>query len=415
MFAVVDANNFYVSCERVFNPKLEKRPVVVLSNNDGCIVARSNEVKKLGVPMGAPIFQWRKLLEANNTVILSCNFALYGDMSNRMMKVLSGFSDKFEIYSIDEAFLDVSEIKRDYLEYGNEIKKMIKKWTGLPVSVGIGATKTLAKAANEIAKHDEKYRGVFSLTTLQSNLESSMKLIPISDVWGVGRSYTKSLLSMGVKTAFDLTQFDELCLRKKFGISLVRTTRELKGQKCVDLDHHSDRKTIITSRSFSNAVSDILILKQAVASFVSNACETLREEKLLAGYISVYVSSGYFESNGYFNSFGTRIAISTDNTAELIKYAFRILEKIYKKEYKYKKAGIMLTDLSSNKIRQQDLWGEIDNQQSSLSKAVDKINLEWGSGTIDSAAMGIKQAWQGKSQNRSPRYTTKWEELVMVR
>ncbi len=422
VYAVIDANNFYASCERIFNPTLEGKPLVILSSNDGCIIARSNEAKKLGIAMGEPVFKWREVIWKNKVEMLSCNFTLYGDMSARLMSILSHFSPDVEIYSVDEAFLDLTGIRQtDLTDYCKHMRQTIKQWTGLPVSIGIATTKTLTKVANHIAKRDERYDGVLDLTDTSLDLDSFLGLTPVGDVWGIGRAHTKKLLAHGVTTALDFVKLDQRWVKKTMGVFGVRTWLELQGQSCIPLDQVEEpNKSIISSRSFGHPISRLEDVEEAVAAFVSRAGEKLREQYLLASYINVYITTGYHPKDDqalYSGSLGKNLPVATDYTPDLITVALDIIKGLYKEGYNYKKAGILLANLTSRDSEQLDFFGEADKRKGRerMMKAVDEINAEWGSETIHMDSVGVARNWKPNSQMRTPRYTTKWEELVGVK
>ncbi|MBI9017329.1 MAG: Y-family DNA polymerase [Phycisphaerae bacterium] len=416
IFALVDCNNFYVSCERVFNPALENRPVAVLSNNDGCIVARSNEVKALGIKMGVPYFKEKPFLKKHGTAIFSSNYALYGDMSQRVMKTLAGFCDDMEIYSIDEAFLDLSNLANiDLCDYGQQIRRTVRQWTGIPVSVGIGPTKTLAKLANHLAKHGN---GVVDLINCD-NIDSILSGTPLTDIWGVSRGYSNRLATGGIGNALQLRDTDDHWLRKALGVVGVRIAHELRGQVCYDLEHSPPQnKTICSSRSFGRPIESFDELSQAVAQYVSRATQKLRKQKLVAGRLTVFVMTSAFDKKQrYYDSQSVELPVTSSDTGELIHYALGCLTKIYRKGYKFKKAGVLLEQLIDKDRVQLNLFDDVDRGRSGkLMNVIDKIN-SMQSNAISYGAAGIeqKQKWKTKFQMRSGRYTTRWDELAVVK
>jgi len=373
MFVLVDCNNFYVSCERVFNPKLKNRPVIVLSNNDGCIVSRSDEFKKLGVSVGAPFFKVKEQILKLNTAVFSSNYTLYRNMSDRVMQSLSFFCDDLEIYSIDEAFLKIPDLSPEELtQFGQEIKETVEKWTGIPVSVGIAKTKTLAKAANEIAKINFRkgagdLKGVLYLDLNDS--DKYLEKLEISEVWGVGRKYTKKLQAEGIYFAKDFKDKSLDWIEKKMTIVGRKTAQELNGIVCFDLENNPEpKKGILSSRSFGKKVTDIKDLSQAVAYHAGIVGEKLRKQKSVAGRISVFVISNRFLDNFYYNSQAINLPISSNDTVELTKKALEGLENIFKKGISYKKVGTMATELTSEDEIQLSLYEDCDDRREAVNK-----------------------------------------------
>jgi DNA polymerase V len=425
MFALVDCNNFYVSCERVFNPKIRDKPVVVLSNNDGCVVSRSNEIKKLGIPIGMPFFKYKTILEEIGAEVFSSNYRLYGDLSHRVMEVLREYAN-IEIYSIDEAFLDLSHIQPDRLEkIALEIKAKVEKHTGIPVSVGIAKTKTLAKAASEITKIDSrgenKLGGVMYLEG-RNDIDQLLNNLDISDVWGIGRSYSKLLKSHAISNAKHLKYMDEDWVKQKMGTPGVFVKKELQGIKIFDLNfNHEARKGIISSRSFGQPVTDINNLRQAIANFVSRGAEKLRSQSLVPKFMYIYVTTGRFDKiNAYRGGLSQKLPISTNFTPELLKQAFILLDKVFKKGYKYKKAGVAFYGLGPKSSAQLQLFESnqpISLKAETIMKTVDKINLQYGQKTIQLASQGLDQnaIWTAKNTLRSRCFTTSWDELLEIK
>jgi DNA polymerase V len=416
--ALVDGNNFYVSCERVFNPALEGRPVVVLSNNDGCAVARSNEVKALGVKMGTPWFQLRELAKRHGIVALSSNYALYADMSNRMMSVLARFSPDQEIYSIDECFLGLDGFGRyDLIEYGQRICATVRTWVGIPVCVGIGGTKTLAKLANHCAKKALAGRdGVCDLARLgEPERARVFSAIPVGEVWGVGRKLSQRLHARGIVSVEDLRCADAATIRREFSVVLERTVRELNGLACLGLEEVTPNKQqIISSRSFGAYVYDLSSLKEAVALYMARAAEKLRRQGSLAGMVQVYLRTNPFKESAPQYQRGLTIPLTeaTDDTRRLIKAAQWGLGKIYRPGYAYQKAGVALLDISRAAQVQGSLFQAPANP--ALMRVMDRINAIWGSGTLHSAAEGVHQPWRMKRERMSRRCTTHWSELIEI-
>jgi DNA polymerase V len=419
IYALVDGNNFYVSCERVFNPGLEGKPVVVLSNNDGCAVARSNEVKALGVKMGRPWFQMRDLSKRHGIVALSSNYALYADMSNRMMAVLAQFSPDQEIYSIDECFLGLDGFSHlDLVEYGQTIRQRVKQWVGIPVCVGIAKTKTLTKLANHCAKKFLAGQdGVCDFTRLSA--EDQFRLfsgIHVGEVWGVGPRLIQQLAEMGITTVEALRMANSETLRSRFSVVLERTIRELNGISCLSLEEAAPNKQqIISSRSFGTYVYDLVPLREAVASYIAIAAEKLRAQHSLANMVQVYIRTNPHKEEHPQYQRGLTIPLpeSTDDTLRLTRAALWGLKRIYRHGFAYQKAGIALLDLSDAANRQLGLFsGTRDNTH--LMQVMDRINATWGRGTLRSAAEGTDRHWKMKRERMSPEYTTHWNQLPVA-
>ena len=415
-FALVDGNNFYVSCERVFNPKLEGRPVVVLSNNDGCAVARSAEVKALGVKMGTPWFQMKELAKKHGILALSSNYELYADLSNRMMGVLATFSPDQEIYSIDECFLGLSGFENyDLIEYGMEIRQTVKQWVGLPVCVGFAQTKTLAKLANHCAKKNlAGVEGVCDFNRLsRCELSSLFTSLPVREIWGVGPRLSKQLTERGIATVEALRTADAKTLRREFSVVLERTMAELNGVSCLAMeDAAPNKQQIMSSRSFGHYVYDLEPLGEAVASYIAIATEKLRSQGSLAGMVQVYIRTNPHKANAPQYQQGLTIPLPepTDDTLRLTTVAKWGLKKIYRPGFAYQKAGIALMNLRDAGTVQPDLFSKAkDNAR--LMQVMDHINAIWGRGTLHSGAEGVQKEWKMKREQKSPGYTTRWDQL----
>lgn len=422
VYFLIDCNNFYVSCERLFRPELWKRPVIVLSNNDGCFISRSDEVKKLGIPMGAPYFKWKDEVEKLNAVIFSANFSLYGDISNRVMQVLETFSNRMEIYSIDEAFLVFDyEPGFDYATLGREIRDTVKKWVGIPVSIGIGPTKTLAKLGNKLArKHADATGGAYSFIDMDSRkIDEVLETQSVDIIWGIGRQSTKKLEERGVTNVRKLRDAPDYWLRKLMGVVGVRVAWELRGIPCIALeDVRPIKKGIISSRSFGRPVTTFRELRESIATYTSRAAEKLREDKCLAGHIQVYITTNRFDpETHYSNSYGIPLPQPTSYTPELSRYAIHALRKIYRPRQEYKKALVMLTGIVPTTNLQMNLFlePEKEKKQTRVMQAFDAINKRFGRHVIRYAAEGTTQLWGMKSEQRSPSYTTDWKSLPVVR
>ena len=419
MFALVDCNNFYVSCEQVFNPRLTGKPVIVLSNNDGCVIARSNEAKAIGIRMGIPVFKIRDIIKTYKVHVYSSNYTLYGDMSQRVMDILSEFTPDFEIYSIDEAFLSLSGFKRCNLtDYGYSIRSKIKKWTGIPVSVGIAETKTLAKIANRIARKSEKTGGVLDLTRSPYQ-DRALEITAVEDVWGVGRSYSRFLKSKGINNALQLRNAPVSLIKKEMGISGFRILQELKGVSCYSLEQcPPPKKEITVSRAFKRPVEDIADISEAFAAYTSKGAEKLRKAHLEAGVIVVFLMTNPYSSKSrYFNMKTIQLPLPTSDTSKLIKHACIGLKEIYKKDYTYKKAGIILRDLASDSRGQMSLFYYKNREKSKEAMQIfDSINKRFGSDSVRYAATGStkNQKWKTVFQKLSPSYTTNWKQLPRV-
>lgn len=417
--ALVDVNNFYVSCERVFNPRLAGRPVVVLSNNDGCVVARSNEAKALAVRMGQPWFQVRDLARQHGIVAQSSNYALYADMSNRVMSILAGFGRDQEIYSIDECFLDLSGMRSTELEcHARHIRQTIRQWTGLPTCVGIGPTKTLAKLANHIAKKNPEWRGVCSLDAMAAaEREERCGRLAVGAVWGIGPRMAARLGALGIATVRGLQQADPALLRERFSVTLEKTVRELNGIHCLELEDTSEpRRQIVSSRSFGYYVSDLGQLREAVTQYTARAAEKLRRQGSVAGLLSVSIRSSPHNPQETYHAPSLTVALPqpTDDTLRLVKTALYGLECIYRPGVSYQKAGIALADIAPKTLQQGDLFSSDTSRRESLMSAIDKINARMGNATLRSAGEGIEKLWKMRSGNKSPAYTTRWSEIIGV-
>jgi len=427
VFALVDCNNFYASCEKLFDPKLKGKPVVVLSNNDGCVVARSAEVKALGIPMGVPWFQIREQARRHGIVAFSSNYALYADMSNRVVEVLSGFTSNIEVYSIDESFLEVSGFGNwpgGLTGYGGEIRQRIADWLGLAVCVGIAPTKTLAKLANHCAKKGlAGTAGVCDFTTMApETLTCLLGRIEVGEVWGVGRKIGARLDAMGIKTVRELRDMDAETIRARFSVVLERTVRELRGVSCLALEELvPDRQQIISSRSFGTLVYDLADLEEAVASYIAKAAVKLRAQDSLAGGVQVYIRTNIFkpEVPQYQRGVTMPLPEASADTRVLTAWALKVLRRIYRPGFGYHKAGVMLLNLVPRSSRQFALFdaqgGAMDGRSERLMGVLDSINGRYGRGALRLAAEGVDRSWQMRRGNLSPGYTTSWAGLPRVR
>lgn len=423
--ALIDGNNFYVSCERVFQPELEGKPVVVLSNNDGCVVARSQEVRALGVPMGAPWFKLRDLAKQHGIIAKSSNYTLYADMSQRMHSVIGQFAPEQEIYSIDETFLDLTGFKRDLVEYGLQIRQRVRQWTGIPVCVGIGSSKTLAKLANHSAKKvlvPDMANGVVNFNLMSSlDLNQLFRSIDVGEVWGVGRRNKERLYDLGIQTVKDLRDSSVSRIKQEFNVVLARTVAELNGESCLALEEVAPPKQqIVSSRSFGQPVYLLKDLNEAVVSYASRASEKLRKQAHVAGAIQVFLQTNPFKPNEpqYNNGVTVKLVKPTDNAFRLSEAALYGLKRIYKPGYAYKKAGVMLMSLCPAEQVPVDLFSGFDEPDTQRAKnlmaTLDEINAKMGRGTVRSAGEGIQKTWAMRSSNKSKAFTTDWKQLAIV-
>ena len=400
--ALVDCNSFYVSCERLFNPKIRKKPVVVLSSNDGCIISRSNEAKALGIKMGEPYFKAKDIINKNKVEVFSSNYSLYGDLSRRVMRTLKRFNSDIEIYSIDEAFLDLSNFPDTEVEnIGKEIRETVLQWTGIPTSIGIAKTKTLSKIANHIAK--KKQSGVTSLIGIE-NLDPVLEKVEINDVWGVGKQLTKFYQKHGIYNAKQLKNKSNNWIKKSSNVLSSRTAMELKGISCINLEKtDTKRKSCIVSRSFGKRVKRFQELKEAVANYCLNASEKIRSESLIAKAITVFVRTSPFQKNfGYYSNAKTiDFPIATNDSIEIVKTAVTILENIFKNGYQYQKAGVMLTGLSDANDKTNLFSSEKDEKIRRLMKSIDNTNHRYGRSALSLASAGVQKKWSMRKQYSS--------------
>lgn len=418
LYALLDCNNFYASCERVFQPNLEDKPIIVLSNNDGCVVARSEEAKKLGIEMAIPFFKVKNLCRKHQVQIFSSNYQYYGDMSRRVMNILSEFTPETEIYSIDEAFLCFpNRSGEDINSYCLYLKELIKKWTGIPVSIGVGKTKTLAKLANHIAKKHTQ-SGIFQMPE-NDKLADLLSKIPISNIWGIGQKWSIKMNQSGIYSGLDLQQTDSFWLRKNFTVVGQRIQQELSGISCLELEDIKPKKNILSSRSFGRPVYSLRELKEAITSYASRACFKLRQDQQITGFIYVFVKTNKFKNNHkqYYNSASYSFNSPTNDSFVIIAKAIEAITKIFKEGVEYKKAGIILSNLSSENNYQNSLFSESKRSKTEtrkLMQTIDYLNHKFGNDTAFSAAQGIKQNWRMNCENRSNRYTTNWHEILKI-
>ncbi len=416
--ALVDCNNFYVSCERLFRPDLEGRPVVVLSNNDGCVVSRSNESKALGVKMGVPWFQVKALAEQHNILALSSNYALYADLSNRVMRLLSEFSPRHEVYSIDECFVDLTGMAK-LRELSYAMRAKIRQWTGIPVCVGIGSTKTLAKLANYVAKRHPRSQGVFNYNALTEAQKSNVLAnIPVDEVWGVGRRLTPQLAEYGIHTVLQLREAHTPTLRAQFGVVVEKIQRELQEIACVELEEITPaRQQIIASRSFGQAVSACEDLKAAVSLFVENACAKLRGQGGHASVLQVFLMTNRFrpELPQYNPSMSISLTHPSNDSRVINRWAGLMVEQMWKPEFQYKKAGVMLSEIAPLNVQQEDLFAASEQEGGAeLMQALDKLNARYGRGTVKISTQEGGADWGMRQERMSPAYTTDWDGVPVV-
>lgn len=421
--ALVDCNNFYVSCERVFHAALQKKPVVVLSNNDGCIVARSNEAKKLGIKMGQPLFQCQAIIKKHNVQVFSSNYSLYADMSARVMKVLSQFSSQLETYSIDEAFLDLTDCSHENLtELGHEIRASVLQRTGIPVSVGIAPTKSLAKIATETAKKQTSSDGVVNLCSLnEQDIDAYLAAIAVEDVWGIGRKYALFLTNYGITTARDLKYADAKWVRRHLTIVGERIVFELRGTACLPIESEpKSKKGIMCSKTFGREITGFQELQEAIATYTARAAEKLRSQETQATALSVFVQTNRFNTviPYYTNSYDITLPYPTSFTPDLIHHALTGLKAIYREGYRYKKAGVYLTRIVPEEHVQPDLFGEfslLDHyRQARFMFILDALNTIYGRDTLFFAIQGVSRPWKMRQSNLSGRFTTRWSEILSL-
>ena len=416
--ALVDCNSFYVSCERLFNPSIINKPVVVLSSNDGCVISRSTEAKALGIKMGEPYVKVKKIVKENDVKTFSTNFSLYGDISRRVMKTLKQFSPQMEIYSIDEAFLDLSSIKDEYLlEHGYEIRKTILKWTGIPTSIGIAKTKTLSKAANYIAKKEKS--GVISLIN-SKQIDSLLAEVKINNVWGVGRQLTKLYIKNGINTAYDLKTAHNGWIKKNTNVFGSRTAIELKGIPCISLEPHEEkRKSCCVSRSFGKKVTKLEELSEAITTHCLNAAEKIRLDNQTVKRITVFIRTSPFQANKnyYANSQNIDLPIKTNDSIALIQQALIALKIIYKEGYRYQKTGIIFSGLNDVDVYNKNLFSTINNEEKRirLMRAIDRTNIKYGRHALSIAQAGLKRKWNTKKNFSSKIDTACFNFLPTVR
>ncbi|HAY3503879.1 TPA: Y-family DNA polymerase [Elizabethkingia anophelis] len=417
MYALVDCNNFYASCERSFDPLLNGKPVVVLSNNDGCAIARSNEAKALGIPMGAAAFEYEKLFQENDVKVFSTNFALYGDMSKRVMKILSEYTPDVEVYSIDEIFLKFKGYENyDLHKYGLKMKSDVFRNTRIPVSIGYAPTKALAKVANRIAKKfPDITEGVYIIDSEEKRIKA-LKWLKIEDVWGIGRQFSKKLTQQGVLNAYQFTQLPDYYVKKEMSIVGLRLKKELLGEEYIELEEKKRKKAIATTRSFDKNYREYDIIKERVSTFASRCAEKLRKEGSYCSEVIVFIHTNFFRKDQpqYSKSIKIKIPQPTNSSITISKYAIKALNQIFIEGFAYKKAGVIVSKISPEPFRQFNLFENEDPRHGELMKALDKINKALPNPIVKLASQDFGRREKMKQERLSPRYTTKWEELIEV-
>ncbi|MDJ0626300.1 MAG: Y-family DNA polymerase [Candidatus Caenarcaniphilales bacterium] len=416
-FAIVDCNSFYVSCERVFNPSLKNVPVVILSNNDGCIVSRSQEVKEIGIPAGMPLFKCERDIKASNTKVFSSNYTLYADMSKRVMDTIAHLVPEIEVYSIDEAFFQVMGDHQEIKEKIKQVRETILQWTGIPTSIGVGKTKTLAKVANHIAKKEKGTNGTYCLFD-NKQAELVLRDLPVQEVWGVGRRIAEKLIRRRITTALGLAKSNDRWIKEQFTVVGLKIVNELRGIPCYDLEQvPQPRKNIVSSRSFGYPVIEQKDLEEAIATYTARAAEKMRKQESVTQYIYIYITTNRFQPNSkqYYNSISVKLPSQTDYSPTLIHYALKGLRTIYKPGFQYKKAGVMLSFLVPKPEMQINLFDSYDTEkQTNVMKVFDRLNNRYGHNIMKVASEGLKKGWIMKSDYKSNKYTTDWNEIPVV-
>ena len=418
MYALVDCSNFYASCQRVFEPHLIGKPVVILSNNDGCVIARSNEAKALGIPMGAPAFEYKKLFEQHNVFVYSSNYALYGDMSSRVMNILSTYTPEIEIYSIDEAFLKFKGFDLFNLEeYGIQIQRTVTKNTGIPISVGFAPTKALAKVANKIAKKfPERTKSVYVIDTEEKRIKA-LKWTKIEDVWGIGRKHTKRLQAKQIFNAFQFTQLPDEWVRKEMAVVGLRLKHELEGKPTLNLEMPKSKKMIATTRSFEKPMTKLEDMAERVATFTASCAQKLRKQNSHCNMIMVFVHTNYFRKDQpqYSRNIVIKTDFPTNSTIELNHYAQIGLKAIFKEGYHYKKAGVIVMGLTPNNETQLSLFNTSNPKHQPLMSVIDKLNQSYGTNKIKFATQSLGRQWKMRQEKLSPSFTTKLQEIITIK
>lgn len=418
MFALVDCNNFYASCERVFNPNLQNKPVAILSNNDGCVISMSDEAKALELPFGAPIFKWEGFCKANNIAVLSSNYPLYGDMSNRVMSILEQFTPNVEVYSVDEAFLEFKGFDNyNFNTYGLTIRQRILKWTGIPTCVGIAPTKALSKVANKIArKFPKETQGAYVIDSEESRIKA-LKWIKIEDVWGIGRGLQKRLKAKGCKTAYDFTQLPDDWVRKTLSITVWKLKKDLEGNSKIPLDEPQNKRAIATTRSFDYAYNDIEYIKERVSTFASSCAEKLRKQRSSCHMIIVMLSSDRHKKMQEQHRVSKRIILPfpTDSSLVICSQAVKAVQAMFKSGIQYKRAGVIVTGLVPTENHQLDMFHFEDPKHKPLMSAIDKLNKKYKDHKIKLGNQDLERTWKMRQERLSPRYTTNINDIIKVK
>lgn len=418
MFALVDCNNFYASCERVFRPDLRGKPVVVLSNNDGCVIARSEEAKQVGIPMGAPAFEFADVFKKYGVHVFSANFSLYGDMSQRVMDILSGYAPSIEVYSIDEAFMDLRGMERFDLEgQALSVRRQILQWTGIPISLGIAPTKSLAKVANRIAKKfPVQTKGVYVMQTEEQRIKA-LRWLKIEDVWGIGRRHSKRLMAQGVYTAYDFTQLPDEWVRKQMSVVGYRLKRDLSGIPTFDLEVSQPKKNIATTRSFDNNYTTFDEVRERIVTFAVTCAEKLRQQRSCCQSLMVFIHTNGFREDlpQYSRNVVVKLPFATNSAIEISRFAVQALRLIFREGYTYKKAGVIVQDFVPESISPGTLFEERDKRHIPLMRALDGINAMFGQQKVRLAAQDQKRIWKMRQERLSPRYTTHLDEVMVIK
>lgn len=416
MFALVDCNNFYASCERVFNPQLRNTPIVVLSNNDGCVIARSNEAKALGIPMGAPAFEYRKTFQENNVKVFSSNYALYGDMSNRVTIILKRYTPEIEVYSIDESFLKLKGFEKYNLtDYCLKIREEVLQSTLIPTCVGVAPTKALAKVANRIAKKFPQFKGVYVIDTDEKRIKA-LKWLDIEDVWGIGRQFAKKLKAKGVNKAYQFIQLPNEYVRKEFSVVGLRLKKELEGLSVLDLEEVANKKNIATTRSFDKTYGEKSYLEERISTFAATCAEKLRNQKSTCNIVTVFIYTNPFNENNqqYYKSINVTIPYATNSSIELSKYAKKGLDLIFKDGYQYKKAGVIVGGIAPENEKQFNMFEDEPVQHRKAMNVIDKLNFKYGTKKLKLGSQALDKTWKMRQDLLSPNYTTMWDDVLEV-
>lgn len=418
MFALVDCNNFYASCQRVFQPNLVGKPIVVYSNNDGCVISRSNEAKALGVPMGAAAYQWEKFFEQNGIEVFSANFALYGDMSQRVMTILNDFSPEMEVYSIDEAFIKFEGFERFNLQHiGESMHRRVTKGTGIPISVGIAPTKALAKVANRIAKKFPQHTNNVYLIDDEEKRVKALRWLKIEDVWGVGRKHAKRLQAIGVKTALDFTLLDDRWVQDNMAIVGLRLKRDLEGKPTLDLEEAQQKKNIAITRSFEGNHAERDFLEERISTFAVSCAEKLRLQKSCCNSVMVFIQTNRHRIDlpQYNRSIVLNLPFPTNSSIEISNFALKALSVIFREGYEYKRAGVIIQDFTDEDKTQMSLFENSDERHKKLMQSIDKLNTMFGQQKIKLGSQDPKKVWKMKQEKLSPSYTTKLSDIIIIR